>query len=508
MRYQIKLFNYFRLKMKLIRTSKRILIHIFILTIMFSGGLKVLAIDLSVKKIDGVEYYCYKVVKGDTMYSLPDKLGITYETLKEYNPGLADGLKKGMKIYFPKDLSTANQTQNESNEVVPIVIDDLTLTPIDAEVSIKDEPVQRELKVVVCQPFILDENPSGKTGTYATDFYRGLLMGIDSLHQTYGHPQIKITAIDCGNPDGPFDALKKHRNDFTEADVIVAPDALNRLLDLGKLGRANNVYVLNIFQSRDTTYNSNPYMIQGNIPTERMYAKAADWFVENLNGATPVFLDNTKSKRDKQAFVELLIRQLTRQGIDFKTVNFENTLTLPVLTSKLEEVTGDIVFIPTSGSLADFQKFATALNNYKSTLAQDFENNITIRLFGYPEYIRFSGDNLDKLRSIGTSYYTRFYNDPSSVATAKIKRSYLTRYGTALPEGVPNQALYGFDVARWLLNLASLNDVSREALESSAFDNGSQSSYILMPVEGGGMVNDVLEIVTLSTNNNPEVSIL
>ncbi|MDR1738075.1 MAG: LysM peptidoglycan-binding domain-containing protein [Candidatus Symbiothrix sp.] len=57
----------------------------------------------------GVECYLYTVQKGEGLFRVSQKFGITQADILELNPSAADGLKIGQKIYIPvKDLSATN----------------------------------------------------------------------------------------------------------------------------------------------------------------------------------------------------------------------------------------------------------------------------------------------------------------------------------------------------------------------------------------------------------------
>ncbi|MDE6390666.1 MAG: hypothetical protein K2L26_04525, partial [Duncaniella sp.] len=58
--------------------------------------------DLPVKTINGKPYHYYKVPDHETVYSVLYKLGISKDELLGSNPAVADGLKPGMILYFPK----------------------------------------------------------------------------------------------------------------------------------------------------------------------------------------------------------------------------------------------------------------------------------------------------------------------------------------------------------------------------------------------------------------------
>lgn len=58
------------------------------------------ALDMPVRTINGKEYYYYVVKKGDTVYSLINRLGVTREQLVKANPSAADMLKAGDTLLF------------------------------------------------------------------------------------------------------------------------------------------------------------------------------------------------------------------------------------------------------------------------------------------------------------------------------------------------------------------------------------------------------------------------
>lgn len=66
-------------------------------------GVAAFALDLPVKEINGKPYYYYTVKKGDTVYSLVSRLGITRQQLIASNPSAAGMLKAGETLYFSVD---------------------------------------------------------------------------------------------------------------------------------------------------------------------------------------------------------------------------------------------------------------------------------------------------------------------------------------------------------------------------------------------------------------------
>lgn len=484
-----------------------------------------MALDLPIKKVKGKEYYYYKVEKGETVYSLCRRFGMTHDEMEKYNPWITDGLKTGKTMYFPVSEfgNKEVEPQADTSVSIPIVPEPTAeLTPVNPPIevvsadtaTVKEEPAPvpvpeklSDMNVAICLPFILSETKLPKAAIHATDFYRGFLLGMDSLHVTYGNPPVKISVIDTGAPDKPFSALADNKTKLSAVNIIIAPDAPDRLEKLGEFGLANNIYVFNTTQSRDTTWMTNPYMLQGNITSKEMYQKAIDKFIADLDGATPVFLINDKGKKDKQDFVVALCVRLGELGIDFKPINYTGALEPTAILNKLPVENANYVFVPISGTLEEFNKFGTALTRFKTeSLAAETPGKV--RLFAFPEYVRFTGDPLEKLKTIGTTFYTRFYNDPNSIDTETIKSSMMKRFGIGLPEGVPNQALYGFDVARWLLSLAARGGLTPATITGNVIENGAQSAYRFEQAPDGGFVNNALFFVTLNNEEPVRIEVL
>ena len=70
--------------------------------------------DLPVKTVNGHLYHYYQIPAKETVYSVCYKLGVTKEELIRYNPSVEDGLKVGMTVYFPYAGDPTVETRTES----------------------------------------------------------------------------------------------------------------------------------------------------------------------------------------------------------------------------------------------------------------------------------------------------------------------------------------------------------------------------------------------------------
>ena len=64
-------------------------------------GLSLFASAQEIIVIGGAKYAIHDVVKGETLYSLARRYGVTVDDIKGANKALADGLKAGTRIKIP-----------------------------------------------------------------------------------------------------------------------------------------------------------------------------------------------------------------------------------------------------------------------------------------------------------------------------------------------------------------------------------------------------------------------
>ncbi|MBD5235723.1 MAG: LysM peptidoglycan-binding domain-containing protein [Barnesiella sp.] len=74
------------------------------------------ALDLPVTNVNGKDYYYYDVQPNETLFSLSQRLGISRDEIVSYNPGVEGGVKAYTRLYFPVEsgLSTIADGDNAS----------------------------------------------------------------------------------------------------------------------------------------------------------------------------------------------------------------------------------------------------------------------------------------------------------------------------------------------------------------------------------------------------------
>lgn len=436
--------------------------YIFAAAVMFAG-FAMQALDLPIKTVNGHMVYFYKVEKKESVYGIAKRLKLSREEIVRHNPSVNDGVKKGMELYFP----VSEYAQIDSDELRKRAEEiDGDQDRIVGETDPQPAMMQKEPTIALLLPFGLDKAEQSRTNELALDFYKGFLIGADTLARRNGH--VNIAAFDTESTSIALDSIMRLR-EVAEAAIIVAPNNQQALSSIAADAVATQTRVFNIFTVHDSLYLTNPMVIQANIPQKQMYKLAADAFITRYGAFTPVILRNTAGKNDKEAFVSYLNERLAERNIVPMVLEYENNLTMATLESLPTGAGEKYVMVPTSGSLAEFNRFAHTLKMFRDKIsrvdieAEDFDPlapTPQVALFGYPDWTAFRGEALDMLHKLEVTLYSRFFDNFSGFAARNLENDFRYWYGSDIIESVPSQAILGFDTACCLIkNLRANNGV-------------------------------------------------
>ncbi len=441
----------------------------------------------------------YTVKKGDSFYGICYKLGVTSDALLAANPSIAAGVKVGQVLKVPPQAieETEKQTEEQATEepakdpgermvsltpVIPVVE---TIEPGDSVA------IEKTANIVVMLPFMLNQSEPDKHALIATDFYKGMLIAADSLSSRPG--QVNIYTFDT---EGSTERVRSfcQTDTFRNAAVVIGPDNLTQLNIIGSHAVSDDLYVYNAFVVRDSSYLYNPRMLQSYIPSDIMLAKAANAVRDLFPGSTPVVLRRHGGRDDKADFIKRLTALYADSDTPVTTIEFTDALTAADL-SKLPSGK-NYVLIPTSGSLAEFNKLSGGVLEAQ----EDALGGSTYALFGYPDWTSFRGPNRDMLHRLGATIYTRFYYDPFSPEVKQLEARYNTDFGGTMVDAVPSPALLGFDTAWFLIN--DLRRGGSEYVPENTAWYGAQSSFHFVKADAAnpesGYYNDELYIIRFS----------
>lgn len=475
---------------------------------LFALSCPAMAFDLNLKKkkVNGVEYYYYKVKKGESLYGIAKALGITVDEIVSANPGAADGVTKNDVLLFPVDVPEAETVAEE-----PAPADNSAAVPTP-------EVAPKRPAVALLMPFGLKNIEPTRRNRLSLDFYKGFLLAADSLRNR--KERIEIIARDTeGLSEAQVAEMVLADTALTSAAVYVGPDDEAALSNIAAAAVFNRTYVLNVLNIKDTTYVDNPWMLQGNAPQHVMYRLAVDGLMAGFPGYRPVILRSRAGKNEKEGFVTYLTERYRADGTEPLVVEYDTNL----LNADLEQLPAaggeKYVFVPTSGSLAEFNRFAYVLRSYRDRLkalaAEAFdtaaENGTEpapyamAEVFGYPDWTAFRGDALDALHRLNATVYSRFFDDFTGFDARRINADFRRWYGAGIIESIPSYGLLGYDSACYLLRNLNVNGGKFDPEYPKSF-TGVQSAFDFRR-DGKGFVNNSLYIITYQNGGAVNVRI-
>lgn len=433
------------------------------------------------------------VIRGETIYGIANRYGITTEQLMTANPSTRSGLKSGMTLVIPTGdaasvTKPSENTENSGKSDAQATQRTITPTPVKDEVESRERE-RREtdaIAIAVMLPFDADAEKRGREADHYLEFYKGLLLAVDTLRE-FDVP-IHVTTLDVGNTEEEFSSALGNAK-LKNAQVVIAPDErLHRLSRLAKWGEENQTYVLNLFSVRDDSFRHNPYVIQGNVPHEVMIDKAVKGFVDRYRHRQIALVRPADAAKEKTVLQEALVAELTAQGIPFKEVVYGGSLAADQLRDDFDD-TQELVVVPVQMSQRDLNKLLTTLLEVREERPAD------VTLFGYPEWITYRGETKENLHKLSTTYYSRFIDDPDDRYTKRVTDAYRQWYGSEMGSSVPRPGVMGFDVGIFLLRALKAGHGSFDTATPTY--QGVQNGFKLSRADGGGWYNDRIYFVNL-----------
>ncbi len=469
----------------------------------------------------------HTVERGETLYGISHRYNVSPDSIAAYNPSVRNGLKAGQVIIIPGRSTAAtpsaseddgwrkaNRPQDEpqprderqpaaetTKPVSEVRTDNTDTTPedptrqLDPDVNTSEAPLPptedtvHPLTIAIIQPFML-EGKATRQAQLTTDFYRGFLLAADTMQMLI--PETRLLVYDTRNNTDRLRNYLAQETQLPGADIIIAPDNAEHLAILAEYGHEHGVPVLNNFVVRDSLYQTNPYLLSGNIPSIDMTSVAVEQLIEmcRRDNLTPVMLVSDRNS-DKKAFADAASAALTSAGFTPLSISYSGVLTAEDLAG-LPAGGQNYIFIPNSATLTEFNRFAHALAKYRS-------NNLGstgVRVFGYPEWVTFKTDTKALLHDIEAYIYSRFNPDTESYNAADVLASFRHWYGCEQMDGLPSQALWGFDTGCFILNNLANGYSFRPDTQMPASWNGVQSTFSLQRIgSGSGAVNNAMYII-------------
>lgn len=235
--------------------------------------------------IEETQFDFYEVQPKEGFYRLKVKLGLTEEEIVALNPYAKDGLKEGMILKIPREVSEAIS---------------MNANKINLENTIVNK---QKKKVVVFLPFQLPEIAKdsidsqkdilkkNRTLRIALDFYSGVLMAADFAKDKGISIDLKVY-----DSEGSKNALSNilSQNDFSEVDAVIGPLLSKSVEFVAQELKGDNVPVFSPLSNRSIKLTSNLFQT---LPDEELLTQQMiQFFKDNYEGKKVILIADSDSK--------------------------------------------------------------------------------------------------------------------------------------------------------------------------------------------------------------------
>lgn len=243
-------------------------------------------------KPKAVNYLTYEVKPKETLFGLSKMFRLSQEELIDLNPELKEGVREGMVIKVPANVSFNSKENNE--------IKDLTKSISNFE--------KKEL--VLLLPFNISTIESDTTLTtqdrlkrdgflnMTLDFYSGAMMAIDSVKRLGLNFNVKIIDSKETKSSSAIASIIRN-NDLVNADAVIGPFYPQYVEQTAELLNARNVPVISPLRETSKSY-SNLFQ---SMPSSDLVKNTMFDFIRAKNGNMIALID--KKKMASKQFVEV-----------------------------------------------------------------------------------------------------------------------------------------------------------------------------------------------------------
>lgn len=426
-------------------------------------GIEMGKVVIDEKRLDN--FVEYQVRANETWDSIAANTGFNVELIKEVNPGVKNP-KKNQIIALPHIVTVTRDSI--------FVAEDPRQTSLEGIDGIYNDlhkvAVSEDKKII--KYAIIAETPNGRKDL---EFIRGFLTGINELKsEPY---KIDVKVIDGTRP---AEDIIIELDEYKPTIVFITADK-NIPSYIGEYASVSQTPVVNTFDMKNESYNTNPYMIQLMTPSNYFNDCVAS-NAYNVYGSSKLVMIGEEDASDqlaaalKKLWKPEDIKYLPTQAFEALDVSDVDGLLFYGYPTKKEEV-------------------EQILTNVSSLRQSNATSNIAV--LGRPNWIVFNESLKNLLYSSNTSIPSRFYIDEGSALNKKFQAEYNDLFHRAPVRTVPLYAGVGYDSAIYFTT--ALEDASLDVNMLAPSKSTLQSQFDFKRVSNwGGLINMPVYLVQYS----------
>lgn len=393
----------------------------------------------------------HKVEKGETLYSLARRYGITEDELLAANPEIKKKKLKRKSIiaipYSQKEL--AQKAEQEKKKIEKEQSNAEIFRKIEEEEDKNSLKEGEALKVAVVLPFMLGTY-SPTEQTRMVEYYEGFLMAVERLKQ-YGY-SFEIDTYDSGKESNSIAPLL-NSGKLDNANIIFGALYPSHNKELAQFAKKKEIPLVIPFTSKEDEIFRNPMVYVVNTMQSYFFSEVTDHFTRKFSGANVIFIESDNS--NKKEFVSTLKKSLDKNKQPHTSLSMELFAGHePDFLSIKAAMKSDRknIFIPTSGSETTLSSLLAPMLLMKNDTVNEIPE---FTLFGYPEWQIYASNMQSKMYEVGTYFYTSIFSHASFAETARFQQSYTEWYSHMYQNIYPRYSMLGYDTGYYFLLAAS-----------------------------------------------------
>ena len=425
----------------------------------------------------------YQVKKKDTIFGIAKNYGLTVDELINANPEMKVAgyeLKKGDYIFIPYPANTDPKAATTKAAATP---------QSQTVAKTTQSQTAKTIKVGVVLP-LHDVDGDGKR---MTEYYRGFLMGCDSLKQQ-GY------SIDVHAWNVPADAdIRPTLQDASirNCDVIFGPLYTKQVKPLSDFCKGAGIKLVIPFSIWGDEVSRNSEIFQVYQSLDELNNASIDAFISRFGNQHPVFIDCNDSTSKKGIFTFGLRNRLNARGVKYSITNLKSNEEL--FSKAFSRTQPNVVVLNTGRS----PELTVAIAKLKALVASS--PGVVVSLFGYTEWLMYTRNNLDNFYKFNTHIPSTFYYNPLSAKTQHLENGYRRWFGLETLYALPKFALMGYDHAQFFI---------RGLYKYGKAFNGTKPQNVYTPLQtpldfkrvgSGGMQNRAFMLVRYTNDKKIEL---
>ena len=386
---------------------------------------------------EGEDYYV--VQAGDTFYSLARRAGITTEELSALNDGLQPtDLKAGAIIKLPDPNAPAVKAEEEQQ---PTLVGEHP--SIDFRAHCNCDPLRVALLLPLTQEERANEN-------YLA-FYRGFLLGLDSVRTQYGH-SIDLNLFDTKRSKARIEELVEHEAVRT-AQLIVGPVYEEEMEPIVRLAEEKQIPVVSPL-AHMTRVKSDVLFQMAPDPTMK-YNKADDLIAADKR-ITLIYTERTDKAFEQEMLALLGDRTYEKYQYEYvhPSVKLKEGEINPSDLSPLLQNDDEHLFIVMADNEIEVDRILAALASADTNIRARSLGNPNYRVIGNSRWNRYNNIDRTIFFKNRVVFFTTYHAKRDNEQIVGFDRAYLQAFGS-----LPSLYAYrGYDAAM-IFTRAMFNDI-------------------------------------------------